>query len=256
MRAALCLLALALPFATAGCLDYSEDVHLNANGTGTFVMAWGAPEEAFEEPGEVEGITETLKEVAEQFKQHPEVTATEVKQWAKGGKQHFSLAIDTKSWEAIPTLFDAAEDSVLCSDGQGPIQLTKLEGTRVRFVRVLSDAEESRVRVRAGTLWTKVKGQTNAAPQASLPTAADERSFDFTFRVHAPKVVSATGLISGGTASWTFPFDDFADNDGIPAQLTAELDTAGSSWLFPIAALAGLGLGFCWLKKKWDKRAA
>lgn len=247
MRAALCLLALALPFATAGCLDYSEDVHLHANGTGTFVMAWGAPEEAFEEPGEVEGITESLKEVAEQFKQHPEVTAAEVKQWAKGGKQHFSLAIDTKSWEAIPTLFDAAEDDVLKSDGQGPIQLTKLEGTRVRFVRTLSDAEESRVRVRAGALWTKVKGATKAQ---------DERSFDFTFRVHAPKVVSATGLISGGTASWTFPFDDFAENNGVPAQLTAELDTAGSSWLFPIAALVGLGLGSCWLKKKWDKRAA
>lgn len=47
MRAALCLLALALPFATAGCLDYAEDVHLNANGTGTFVMAWGAPEEKY-----------------------------------------------------------------------------------------------------------------------------------------------------------------------------------------------------------------
>ncbi|MCO5166568.1 MAG: hypothetical protein M9894_09405 [Planctomycetes bacterium] len=240
---ALALLPLVL---LAGCLDYTEEVFVQRDGSGRMRTEVAVLAE-FLTDEDVAEMRQGLEEAAAALRQDPDVTKVEVADRRQGLKHAFLLDVSTRTYEALPRVMQA-EDW---------LRLDAREGKRLGYVRLLDDGGSAAALARAGRRTPDVGRADDLARRfagkAGVRAPQDEQpEFHVTFRLHAPKVVKTNGEVAGGVTTWRWRLEDFEGQ--APPQLEAEADLSGPSFLLPVALALGLGVPLLWLRRKWQRR--
>ncbi|MDC3379006.1 hypothetical protein OAX78_01830 [Planctomycetota bacterium] len=236
-------LALLLPLTLlAGCFEYSEEVTLHAGGGATMLIDMSVESELFE-GDDVEEIRGALEEAKRELESLDQVDDVDVNDYVEGTMQHFVLDIAMNDREFLSEL--------------APIRTEVLENGNLDYVRGL--AEGSGFGFRQGAAHAVRQSITAEVTDNTPVTDAktfEGREYFLEFAVHAPKVISSTGEVTGGTARWKFPAEGLGSSAEIPQQLHAEVSLAGSNTLLIVggAGVLVFGLLFLWLRKKWARR--
>lgn len=248
-------LLLLLPLAfVSGCLDYTEEVFVETDGTGRYKLEIATLSEFLAEEDLAE-LRQALQEAKRALEADPDVSKVEVGDWAKGVKHHFLFDVHAKKYSALPRLLNA----------DAWLRLEQVEGSKqVKYVRVL-DAESGSAALMAmsGRRSPDVGNADDVARLSISRVAArrgfarrageEEPEFFFTFKVHAPKVATSNGELGSGEATWRWRIEEMEEK--APPRLEADLDLSSRS-LLPLAIGAlGLGFAFLWLRKQWKNRA-
>lgn len=244
MNTAIRALALVSVLVLGGCFDYTEEVFVERDGTGRLRTDVAFLSELLG-PDEVEGLRQSMQEAAEQLRQHPDVLKVAVSDRADGVKHHFVLDLTAKTYQALPGIVQADY-----------LTLEQLEGRQVRFVRAMNDGAAARALALVGRGTPNVASADDrvrdlAARLMGRGRAREEVDFHATFVLHAPKVVDANGEVSGGDVTWRYRLEELEEK--APPRLEARVDLSRSLFV-PIVVALGFGVGFLWLKKKWDRR--
>lgn len=251
-------LVLLLPLLVSGCLDYTEEVTVNRDGTGRLRTEVAVLNEFMTDEDAAE-MRAGLDEAARELATHPDVSKVEVADRREGLKHHFVFDIHAKRYQALPDIVN----------GQDWLQFEELEGKQLRYVRVLDEGGSSaayassgrrlpdvgRADDKARALIERATARRLLKSLAGAKTPADEDEeldFHVTFKLNAPKIVNSNGEITGGGATWRYRLEEMEDQ--APGRLTADLDMS-RSYLLPVMMVFSFGFVFLFLRKKWEKRA-
>lgn len=250
-------LALLLPLlALGGCLDYTEEVTVNRDGTGRLRTEVAVLAEFMTDEDAAE-MRRGLDEAARELATHPDVSKVEVDDRREGLKHHFVFDIHAKRYQALPDIVN----------GQDWLRFEELEGKQLRYVRVLDEGGSSAAHASSGRHMPDVGKADDVARSlveralqrrlwkvldAKTPAEEEELDFHVTFKLHAPKVVASNGEVSGGAATWRYRLEEMEDQ--APGRLTADLDLS-RSYLLPVMMAFSFGFVFLFLRKKWQRRA-
>lgn len=249
-------LMLLLPLlALGGCLDYTEEVTVNRDGTGRLRTEVAVLAEFMTDEDAAE-MRQGLDEAAAELAKHPDVSKVEVDDRREGLKHHFVFDVHAKRYQALPDIVN----------GQDWLQFEELEGKQLRFVRVLDEGGSSaKAYATSGRRMADVgraddvaralvgRGLLRRAEKRGVNALAEEElDFHVTFKLRAPKVVASNGEVTGGEATWRYRLEELEDK--APGRLTADLDLS-RSYLLPAALVFSFGFVFLFLRKKWQRRA-
>jgi hypothetical protein len=251
LRTALLLLPLVL---LGGCLDYGEEVTVERDGSGRLRTEVAVLAELFT-PDDLAELRQALEQAKGELERRPDITKVEVEDHADGPKHHFVIDVSARRYQAIADLMNEEGDVLRLEPLDG--------GRRVRFVRALTGEGAAFAALRhlpTAALAAHVRAVAEHAQARRLSLAAsgaasgahpgEAPEFHVTFKVHAPKIRTSNGDVSGGTATWRWRLEDVEHE--APAQLEAELDLSRS--YLPLFALLGAGGAFLFLRKKWQRR--
>ncbi|MCW8141988.1 MAG: hypothetical protein KIT58_24035, partial [Planctomycetota bacterium] len=92
----------------AGCLDYTEEVFVQRDGSGRMRTEVAVLAELLTDE-DVADMRQGLEEAAAALRQDPDVTKVEVADRRQGLKHAFSLDVSTRTYEALPRVMQAED---------------------------------------------------------------------------------------------------------------------------------------------------
>jgi hypothetical protein len=209
----------------AGCFDFGEDVWINPDGSAKLRVSIGLPEGFFAGADDSTAAA-GRKEMHDQFSKQtdrlralPGVTGATMRDTTEGGTHRFMMDVDVKSY----TDLSLVHDSLFADSSEG---LGEGSGHGGMKVGLKIDAHDRSLGV------TFVTGKTDSAPAAaddSLASSLARSLFGergFMLRLHAPKIVRATGKIDSAatTVEWSIPIYEVSGNDAPRREMHADVE--------------------------------
>jgi hypothetical protein len=220
-----------------GCLELTQEIWVNADGSGRMKLDISLPQGLMAMAAEAEGGNPFAENQAEydQLKAHPEqvpnLRSLDHSEYVEGEFHHFVIELEVEDVTLLPETMEALqartsvadEDSGETGEIASPndMRLERLGRDRMLFVQTLVD--ESMVSA-TGTAEPGME-EMEAASQAFLASMFAGKFY--TVRVHAPRISSANGTVdeAAQTAEWKIPLGDVMSQQA-PRELRAEIELA------------------------------
>lgn len=234
MRAGLLFL---MTMACTGCLELTQEIWVNADGSGRMTLDIALPQGLMAMASESEGGSPFMENQAEyeRLKAHPEeipnLRSLDHREYVEGEFHHFVIELEVDDVTALPETMEQLQARTTIGEEQSgeaeevaspaEMRLERLGGGRMLFVQPLVNEG-----LAAGTSEPGME-EMEEAGQAFLASMFAGRYF--TVRLHAPKVTSTNGTVDGTAQSieWKIPMTDLMSQQG-PEELRAEIELGGS----------------------------
>ena len=182
----------------SGCIDYLEEIWINADGTGKLKIDLGVAE-SFVSLGKNFGMEDSSQDMSKQYlkrkeeiERNPNVQKVDFKDFSAGDMHHFVFEIDVKDIFKVGELTKLLEMSQMDTEGQqgnsgkSEIHIEKLQNGNIQFVQIFKSEQNP----------LSQQSDSSKVPNDSLGQAMAASMFGdkgITIRVHGPKVVSSNG---------------------------------------------------------------
>lgn len=230
------LLLLIASLACSGCLELTQEVWVNGDGSGRMRLDIALPEGLMEMAAESDGLnplTENLAEF-ERLKAHPEeiphLRSLDHSEYVEGEFHHFVFELEVDDVTALPETMAEVQKRTSVGQEEGEqadalasqheMKLERIGDGRMLFVQTLIDE------VQASSSDPEME-EMDASGKAFLASMFAGKHY--TVRLHAPKLVSSNGAIDATAriSEWKIPLTELMGREG-PQELRAEIELAGS----------------------------
>jgi hypothetical protein len=230
------LLPVALSLACAGCLELTQEVWVNSDGSGRMRLDIALPRELLEMASEADGanpLAETLQEY-ERLKadpsQVPNLRSVDKSEYVEGEFHHFVMELEVDDVTLLPETMSQLQKRTAISQEPGDeadelasqheMKLERIGRDRMMFVQTLVDDSQA-----AGASGLDSEDM-DAAGKALLASMFAGKHF--TVRLHAPKVTSTNGQVdeTASTIEWRIPLTELMAQKGLQ-ELRAEIELDG-----------------------------
>jgi hypothetical protein len=207
-----------------GCFEMSEELWLNADGTGRVLIQLKVSEGllAMANDGDDAGTDEHLKEAENELASDPDVEDVSTKEFSEAGMRHFEFDILVKDYLKIPEIYKRISESSETNSAFGAeFKLVDLGKGKVRFRQHYtgegSEDEDAE--------YDEAGEELGKAMAAAM--FADKY---ITVTVHAPKIDSSNGIINEDkdTVTWKLPLVEMMTQNSYEKVLEADLNCSGS----------------------------
>jgi hypothetical protein len=231
------LLLVILSITCAGCLELTQELWVNRDGSGRMRLDIALPQGLLEMATEAEGsnpLAENLEQY-EQLKAHPEqipnLRSVDHSEYVDGEFHHFVIEIEVDDVTALPETMAQLQKRTAVGEEQAEkadelaaqheMKLERVGRDRMVFVQSLVDDGQG-----ADASGPDME-EMDAASKAFLASMFAGKHF--TVRLHAPKVTSTNGTVdeTAGTIEWKIPLTELMAQDGLQ-ELRAEIELDGS----------------------------
>jgi hypothetical protein len=243
LRACLTLIPV---IALSGCLEYDEDVTVNADGSGRIQMDIAVLAD-FIDDEQLKEFKIEFKQIEEELRKRPEIAHAHLNIELKEQLVHFLYDIGVKDYKFLGALSAQALAKGSVGALSAGIQFEELEKGRIKYHRILNADAGQAIRSRVQKL---------SATRAIRAKKEELEDCFATYRFHAPTVIACSepGKRTKKTVEWRFPLEfDLKFNVQNTPNLEAEFSLASHSWLWLVAALAVIASGLFWFKSFWAK---
>ena len=230
------LLLVALSVACAGCLELTQEVWVNSDGSGRMRLDIALPRELLEMASDADGanpLAETLEEY-ERLKadpsQVPNLRSVDKSEYVEGEFHHFVMELEVDDVTLLPETMSQLQKRTAVGEeqenkadelaSQHEMKLERIGRDRMVFVQTLIDDSQA---ADASGLDTE---EMDAASKALLASMFAGKHF--TVRLHAPKVTSTNGQVdkAASTIEWRIPLTALMAQEGLQ-ELRAEIELDG-----------------------------
>ena len=231
------LLLFILSIACAGCLELTQEVWVNRDGSGRMRLDIALPQGLLEMTAEADGgnpLAESLEEY-ERLKANPEqipnLRSVDHSEYVEGEFHHFVIEIEVDDVTALPETMAQLQKRAAVGEEQAEkadqlasqheMKLERVGRDRMVFVQTLVDDSQ------AADASTPDMEEMDAAGKAFLASMFAGKHF--TVRLHAPKVTATNGVVDGTatTIEWKIPLTELMAQEGLQ-ELRAEIELDGS----------------------------
>lgn len=236
MRIPILLLVLAAALACAGCLDYTQEIAINPDGSGSTTVDFGISAQllAMENGENGEGRAATRNKfiaLRDRLKANPAVSEAGYREYREGDLQHFvvriTLADITRLGELQDELAGGAGSEPTDSGGRSKLTLQRRADGSTSFRYLLAVSQSA-----MPTGSAPGDEQMTAATREMLKSAFAGRYF--TIRLRGPQVrpepaamVYGTAAADGSSFTWRIPFAELFGGDNFARELAASVAPAG-----------------------------
>jgi hypothetical protein len=237
MKATQGLLLFSLSIACAGCLELTQEVWVNGDGSGRMRLDIALPQGLLEMATQADGgnpLAETMEEY-ERLQanpgQIPNLRSIDQSEYVEGEFHHFVIDLEVDDVTALPETMAQLQRRTTIGDEQAEkadelasqheMKLQRLGRDRMVFVQTLVDDSQ------AADVSGPDTEEMDAAGKAFLASMFAGKHF--TVRLHAPKVTSTNGNIdeTATTIEWKIPLTELMAQEGLQ-ELRAEIALNGS----------------------------
>lgn len=233
-----CLLLFMLSSACAGCLELTQEVWVNRDGSGRMRLDIALPQGLLEMAAESDGANPLAESMAEYERlkadpgQVPNLRSVDHSEYVEGEFHHFVIDLEVDDVTALPeTMAQLQKRTALDEEqaekadelaSQHEMRLERIGRNRMVFVQTLVDDSQA---ADASTPGTE---EMDAAGKAFLASMFAGKHF--TVRLHAPKVTATNGAVdqNARTTEWRIPLTELMAREGLQ-ELRAEIELEGSS---------------------------
>jgi len=227
------LLLVALSVACVGCLELTQEVWVNSDGSGRMRLDIALPKELLEMASETDGdnpLAETLQEY-ERLKadpsQIPNLRSVDQSEYVEGEFHHFVMELEVGDVTLLAETMSQLQKRTAITDEPGTgadelasqheMKLERIGRDRMMFVQTLVDDGQ------AGGASGLDTEEMDAASKALLASMFAGKHF--TVRLHAPKVTYTNGKVdeAAGTIEWRIPLTELMAQKGLQ-ELRAEIE--------------------------------
>lgn len=231
------LLLLVASVACAGCLELTQEVWVNGDGSGRMRLDISLPEGLLEMAADSDGVNPLAENLAEfeRLKAHPEeipnLRSVDQSEYVEGEFHHFVIELEVDDVTALSETMalvqkrtSVAEEQAAQADelaSQHEMKLERVGRDRMVFVQTLVDDS------RATVATDPEMEEMDEASKAFLASMFAGKHF--TVRLHAPKVASSNGTLdsTARTSEWKIPLTELMAREGLK-ELRAEIELVGS----------------------------
>lgn len=228
---------LILGIACSGCLELTQEVWVNGDGSGRMRLDIALPQGLLDMAAESEGEDPLAENLAEydRLKAHPEqipnLRSVDHSQYVDGEFHHFVIELEVYDVTALPQTMARLQERAAVDEQQADkaeeltsqheMRLERIGHGRMLFVQTLVDDSGT-----PGSAGPDMQ-EMDAAGKAFLASMFAGKHF--TVRLHAPKVASSNGTVdqTAGTAEWKIPLTELMAQEGLQ-ELRAEIELNGS----------------------------
>ena len=228
---------LILSIACAGCLELTQEVWVNRDGSGRMRLDIALPQELLEMAAETDGVNPLAESMAEyeRLKAHPEeisnLRSVDHSEYVEGEFHHFVIELEVDDVTALPETMAQLQKRTAANAEQAEkadelasqheMRLERIGRDRMIFVQTLVDDSQATDASTSGT------EEMDAAGKAFLASMFAGKHF--TVRLHAPKVTATNGVMdeTAGTTEWKIPLTELMAQEGLQ-ELRAEIELGGS----------------------------
>ncbi len=231
------LLLFILSIVSTGCLELTQEVWVNGDGSGRMRLDIALPQGLLEMAAEAEGgnpLAENLEEY-ERLKAHPEeipnLRSVDHSEYVDGEFHHFVIELEVDDVTALPETMAQLQKRTAVGEEQAEkadelasqheMRLERVGRGRMVFVQSLVDDSQ----------MTEAPGpdmkELDASGKAFLASMFAGKHF--TVRLHAPKVTSTNGVVdeTARTIEWKIPLTELMAQEGLQ-ELRAEIELDAS----------------------------
>ena len=231
------LLLFLLSVVCSGCLELTQEVWVNSDGSGRMRLDIALPRGLLEMAAEADGsdpLAETLVEY-ERLKANPReipnLRSVDKKEYVEGEFHHFVIELEVDDVTKLPETMARVQKRAAVGEEQAEkadelaaqheMRLERVGRDRMVFVQNL--VEDSRT----GAASAPDMEELDAAGKAFLASMFAGKHF--TVRLHAPKVTSANGVVdeTAKTIEWKIPLTELMAREGLQ-ELRAEIELDAS----------------------------
>lgn len=217
---------LALALGTAGCLDYTQEIVINPDGSGATTVDFGISSSLLAMGGQenAEGARDNrdkFSRMRDRLKAHPAVSDAQYREYSEGDLQHFVVTAELNDITRLEELQDelSAEQAGEPSNGNRSVMSVRRQADGTMAFQYLLE-------VLPPATPEGQDAQMTAATREMMKSAFAGRNF--TIRLRGPRVIVppadgsgvAPAAIAGGV-EWKIPFSELFSGAQLSRQLTA-----------------------------------
>lgn len=233
----------------AGCVEMSQEIWINEDGSGRLVMDVGIGAEMLElaKQGPAAGGKDPAADMRKGFEERkadlekdPDVKSVQFKEFTKEGTCHFVLDIEVRKVESLPRILKkSSPDKKALGGEEGPAAEPELKIEKTaggyRFTQKFASPEKAAPE-------TEEEKRNKAMAMAFLKPMLQDKGI--AVKLHAPRILSSNGEVSEDkqTAAWKIGLIEIATTDSFSKELTAEVHAgaAGGGKLWLVVAIAAV----------------
>jgi hypothetical protein len=226
------LLLFILSIGCAGCLELTQEVWVNEDGSGRMRLDIALPQGLMEMATEADGANPLAENMEEYEKlkadpgQIPNLRSVDQSEYVEGEFHHFVIEIEVDDVTALPETMAQLQKRTSLDEEQAEkadelasqheMRLERIGHDRMVFVQTLVDDSG------AADASAPDMEEMDAAGKAFLASMFAGKHF--TVRLHAPKVTSTNGTVDEGarTTEWKIPLTELMAQEGLH-ELRAEI---------------------------------
>lgn len=231
------LLLLIASVACAGCLELTQEVWVNSDGSGRMRLDIALPDGLLQMAADSDGVNPLAENLAEfeRLKAHPEeipnLRSVDHSEYVEGEFHHFVIELEVDDVTSLSETMAEVQKRTSVGDEQAEqadelasqheMKLERVGRDRMVFVQTLVDEFRATVGSDAET------EEMDEASKAFLASMFAGKHY--TVRLHAPKVASSNGTVdaTARTSEWKIPLTELMAREGLK-ELRAEIELAGS----------------------------
>ena len=261
-------------FCFSGCIDYLEEIWINADGSGKLKVDMGIAE-TFVSMGKSFGMEDSSNDMQKQYlkkkeelEKNPNVQKVDFKDFTQGDMHHFVFDIDVKDIFKVGELTRKLEMSQMETQGQqdtagkSEVRIEKLPNGNIQFVQLFKGEkkESSSQGMPMGEQGDSSGVNYDSMGQAMAMSMFGDKGV--TIRVHGPSIVSSNGKIDDEKkmVEWKIGLAEMSKGS-FSKELNAEIELSHSSnalmiTIIVVVALLVLVIAMMVLKMRGKQRPA
>ncbi|NIR43211.1 MAG: hypothetical protein GWN99_04675 [Gemmatimonadetes bacterium] len=235
MKSASIALVLAFGIVCSACLELTQEIWVNDDGSGRVTYDIAVPEgmlamaTADSEDDPLAEVRARWAELAEHPESVENLRSFSADEYVEEDFHHFVMDIEVDDVTLLPQTMDEVEELIAAEDEEGTEDADALaQPADMRFERLADDRLlfVQSLRIDEPDSTASVDPEMEEASRAFLASMFAGKYY--IVRLHAPAVISTNGTLDDETGSleWKIPMADFY-GDEVPDELRAELQVGG-----------------------------